>query len=144
MLYCLSLGSSHRLSLRFRRCLQAVLAGMLVLLPITGWSQKTTHTDIAFANTGERELLLDLYLPDGETQPPLIVWLHGGIWRVGSKADVQALDDERAYHPEVMDVRGAVALLDDAARAEMGDQPLPAYGQVWALGFMFVVENWPE
>jgi uncharacterized protein len=59
-------------------------------------------------------------------------------------ADVQALDDERAYHPEVMDVRGAVALLDDAARAEMGDQPLPAYGQVWALGFMFVVENWPE
>jgi len=59
-------------------------------------------------------------------------------------ADVQALDDERAYHPEMMDVRGAVAMLSDEARAEMGDQPLPAYGQVWALGFMFVVENWPE
>ena len=59
-------------------------------------------------------------------------------------ADVQALDDDRAYHPEVMDVRGAVAVLSDEARAEMADQPLPAYGQVWALGFMFVVENWPE
>ncbi len=59
-------------------------------------------------------------------------------------ADVKALDDERAYHPEVMDVRGAVAMLSDEARAEMADQVLPAYGQVWALGFMFVVENWPE
>ncbi len=59
-------------------------------------------------------------------------------------ADVQALDDDRAYHPEVMDVRGAVAMLSDEARAELADQPLPAYGQVWALGFMFVVENWPE
>jgi uncharacterized protein len=59
-------------------------------------------------------------------------------------AEVKALDDEQAYHPEVMDVRGAVAMLADEARAEMADQALPAYGQVWALGFMFVVENWPE
>ena len=26
----------------------------------------------------------------------------------------------------------------------MAGQELPAYGQVWALGFMFVVENWAE
>jgi uncharacterized protein len=43
-----------------------------------------------------------------------------------------------------MDVRGAVALLPEAERGEVADQALPAYGQVWALGFMFVVENWPE
>jgi len=59
-------------------------------------------------------------------------------------APVEALDDERAYHPEVMDVRGAVAALPEAERAEMAGQELPAYGQVWALGFMFVVENWAE
>lgn len=58
--------------------------------------------------------------------------------------EVETLDDERCYHPEVMDVRGAVAALGEAERAEIGDQALPAYGQVWALGFMFVVENWPE
>ncbi|MBA4264678.1 MAG: zinc chelation protein SecC [Comamonadaceae bacterium] len=59
-------------------------------------------------------------------------------------ADVETLEDERTYEPEVMDVRGAVASLPDEARAEIGDQELPAFAQVWALGFMFVVENWPE
>ncbi len=59
-------------------------------------------------------------------------------------ADVETLEDERTYEPEVMDVRGAVAGLPDDARAEIGDQELPAFAQVWALGFMFVVENWPE
>ena len=59
-------------------------------------------------------------------------------------ANVESLEDERTYHPEVMDVRGAVALLPEAERGEVADQALPAYGQVWALGFMFVVENWPE
>jgi uncharacterized protein len=44
----------------------------------------------------------------------------------------------------VKDVRGAVAGLPEAERAEIGDQELPAFAQVWALGFMFVVENWAE
>jgi len=72
--------------------LRMVLASMLLLLPATGWSQMSTHTDLAFANTGERDLLLDLYLPDGVAQAPLIVWLHGGAWRAGSKENVEALD----------------------------------------------------
>jgi uncharacterized protein len=59
-------------------------------------------------------------------------------------SEVETLEDERSYHPEVMDVRGAVASLPEEARAEIGDQELPAFGQVWALGFMFVVENWAE
>lgn len=58
--------------------------------------------------------------------------------------EVQTLEDERTYHPEVMDLRGAVAMLPEAERAEMASQELPAFGQVWALGFMFVVENWAE
>jgi uncharacterized protein len=59
-------------------------------------------------------------------------------------ANVETLEDERSYHPEVMDVRGAVAGLPEAERTEIGDQELPAFAQVWALGFMFVVENWSE
>jgi len=62
-----------------------------LLLPAVAWSQMTTHHDVAFAHTGQRELLLDLYLPDAVTQPALIVWLHGGAWRAGSKADVEVL-----------------------------------------------------
>lgn len=59
-------------------------------------------------------------------------------------AEVKSLEDEHSYHPELLDVRGAVATLPESERADIADQDLPAYGQVWALGFMFVVENWAE
>lgn len=58
--------------------------------------------------------------------------------------EVQTLEDERSYHPELMDVRGAIATLPEAERPSPEDGALPSYGQVWALGFLFVVENWPE
>ena len=59
-------------------------------------------------------------------------------------AEVENLEDEAAYQPEVMDVRGAMLALPAQERAAYGDEPLPSFAQVWALGFMFVVENWPE
>ena len=58
--------------------------------------------------------------------------------------DIESLEDEAAYQPEVMDVRGTMAALPPAERAAYGDEPLPSFAQVWALGFMFAVENWPE
>jgi uncharacterized protein len=59
-------------------------------------------------------------------------------------AEVESLDDESAYQPEVMDVRGAVAALPEDERAALSDDVLPAFAQVWALGFMFAVEAWPQ
>ncbi|MDT8990842.1 UPF0149 family protein [Curvibacter sp. APW13] len=60
-------------------------------------------------------------------------------------AAVDRLDDERAYQPDVVDVRGAVARMTDEERAALPQgEPLPSYAQVWALGFMFAVEAWPE
>jgi len=46
-----------------------------------------THRDIEFARAGQPEhvLKLDLYLPDDVERPPLVVWVHGGAWRAGSK-----------------------------------------------------------
>ncbi len=42
--------------------------------------------NLPFAHDGERELLLDVYLPQAaEVPPPLLVWLHGGDWRGGDK-----------------------------------------------------------
>lgn len=43
--------------------------------------------DIIYAKVGERELKLDLYLPkEAPIKPlPLIIWIHGGGWRNGSK-----------------------------------------------------------
>jgi uncharacterized protein len=69
---------------------------------------------------------------------------------------VESLEDERAYYPEVMDVRGALAAMTEAERAEaqaaissdvdgdIDDDSTPAFGQVWAIGFMFAVESWPD
>ncbi len=57
---------------------------------------------------------------------------------------IESLEEEGAYSPEVMDVRGVMAGLSDAERAELPNEALPAFGQVWALGFMFAVEAWPD
>ncbi len=42
--------------------------------------------DIPFAEVEGRRLLLDLYLPAGDVEAaPLVVYVHGGAWRSGSK-----------------------------------------------------------
>ncbi len=75
-----------------------------------------------------------------------------GLWRKrvaqvrhALDQDPNTLGDEGAYYPDVLDVRGLVARMDEAERARVvGDNPIPSYGQVWALGFMFAVEYWPD
>ena len=59
-------------------------------------------------------------------------------------SEVDSLEDERCYHPEVMDIRGAVADMPPDEQATFKSEDLPAFAQVWALGFMFAVEYWPE
>lgn len=62
-----------------------------------GFSQETTttvessydlRTDIEYAVVDQNRLLLDLYLPKSVKQPPLVVWIHGGAWRSGSKSSM--------------------------------------------------------
>ena len=59
-------------------------------------------------------------------------------------SEVNSLEDDRCYHPEVMDIRGAVADMPAEEQATFSSEELPAFAQVWALGFMFAVEYWPE
>ncbi|MFM2036108.1 MAG: hypothetical protein RL459_1373 [Pseudomonadota bacterium] len=100
-------------------------------------------------------VLLDIGTPDepGEgsfasaEQAEAFMALWGRRWNevvAGLDAKVDRLDDEAAYHPEVMDVRGAIAQLPEAERADMEGQDLPSFGQVWAVGFMYAVEAWPD
>ncbi|MGA2796413.1 MAG: alpha/beta hydrolase fold domain-containing protein [Thermoguttaceae bacterium] len=47
--------------------------------------------DLEYARAGEISLLLDLYLPEKSQGPlPLIIWIHGGAWLGGDKADCPA------------------------------------------------------
>ena len=57
-------------------------------------------------------------------------------------ADVKTLEDDRTFQPEAMDMRGAILSLPEEERPDDGE--IPSFGQIWALGFMFVVENWAE
>ncbi len=59
-------------------------------------------------------------------------------------AQVETLDDERAYHPQLFDMRGLVARMDEAERADIDLDELPAFAQLWALGFMEVVDLWSD
>jgi acetyl esterase/lipase len=44
-------------------------------------------TDIPYANVDGQALALDLHLPAGVANPPLVVYVHGGAWRAGSKTE---------------------------------------------------------
>ena len=64
--------------------------------------------------------------------------------RTALDAEVNSLEDDHCYHPEVVDIRGAVAEMPADEQADFKGEELPAFAQVWALGFMFAVESWPE
>ncbi len=44
-----------------------------------------TLKSILYASAPEKELMLDLYLPEQVSNPYLIIWVHGGAWHSGSK-----------------------------------------------------------
>lgn len=44
--------------------------------------------DIVFATASKKDLKLDLYLPKGNEKPNLVIYIHGGGWRAGSKKSV--------------------------------------------------------
>lgn len=62
------------------------MAIALLLVPYT-FAAEPTHRDIEYARVGDVSLKLDLYLSK-QAKPPLIVYIHGGAWRSGSKSDV--------------------------------------------------------
>ena len=48
----------------------------------------TVVRDVEYARIGEYSLKLDVHLPRARAQSPLIVWVHGGAWRSGSKSNM--------------------------------------------------------
>ena len=48
----------------------------------------TKYSDIVYSKVDGKELKLDIYVPESNTPPPLLIWIHGGGWRMGSKANI--------------------------------------------------------
>lgn len=90
-----------------------------------------TQTDIEYARVGELSLKLDLHRPQGEN-PPLIVYVHGGAWRAGSKSSVPIaklldrgfaiasvdyrLSTQAVFPAQVHDIKAAIRFLRANAR----------------------------
>src|SRR5437762_12898256 len=65
-----------------------------------------TQRDIEYARVGDVSLKLDLYVPVSATAPPLVVWVHGGAWKNGSKNNPSVLRlTERGYAVASLDYR---------------------------------------
>jgi uncharacterized protein len=86
----------------------------------------------SFADDAQRQRFLDLW---SRRTAEVVAALD---------TDIKALDEDAAYAPEVMDVRGALASLPPEERTDIEGEDIPSFAQVWALGFMFAIESWPE
>ena len=94
---------------------------------------------------GEALPLLPMFADAAQQAQFLQLWqLRWNQVELALDTPVERLDDERTFEPEVLDMRGAIASLPDEERAEMSGEDIPSFAQVWALGFMFAVENWPQ
>ncbi|SDO11544.1 UPF0149 family protein [Polaromonas sp. JS666] len=103
-----------------------------VLLAVPAEGEAPDPEGGSFADEGQRERFLTLW---------------NRRWQevaVALDSEVDSLEDDNCYHPEVMDIRGAVAEMAPEERAAFKGEDLPAFAQVWALGFMFAVESWPD
>jgi acetyl esterase/lipase len=123
-----------------RRVFPAVaLCSLFHLLAQAGDSrQSQVIRDIEYARAGEQSLKLDLHLPRSKARSPLIVWVHGGAWRSGSKTDMPLealvgegyaiasvdyrLSTEARFPAQIHDIKAAVRFL----RAHSGDWSVPS------------------
>lgn len=82
------------------------IATVLLAGGICSADETTVWRDIEYAKAGDHPLLLDLYRPDTDGPHPLLVWVHGGAWRRGSK-DNMPLEDlvDRGYAIASVDYR---------------------------------------
>ena len=104
--------------------------GLLLGLPVEG--EEPDEDTGSFASDEQKERFLAL-------------WMQR--WReveTALDAEVDSLEDDACYHPEVMDIRGVVADMPPAEQEAFAKEDLPAFAQVWALGFMFAVESWSD
>jgi acetyl esterase/lipase len=66
---------------------------------------QTVRRDIVYASVDGKDLGLDIHMPDGVTNPPLLVWVHGGMWRVGNKSQVPPVFAQNGFAVASLDFR---------------------------------------
>ncbi|MEZ0386196.1 MAG: alpha/beta hydrolase fold domain-containing protein [Verrucomicrobium sp.] len=62
----------------------AFLASCAAYSPAKVTGEKV-HRNLTFAQTPQKDLRLDLYVPPSDHPVPVVVWIFGGSWKLGSK-----------------------------------------------------------
>jgi acetyl esterase/lipase len=70
-------------------------------------SAKRDYKDVTYATVDGKALGLDIYLPANVASPALIVWVHGGAWYRGTKAQFPKVLVERGFALASLDFRQA-------------------------------------
>jgi len=55
-------------------------------------SPDVTRQEVVFATNGNQSLVLDMYRPNGVTQAPVVVIVHGGSWQHGDRGELSGLN----------------------------------------------------
>ena len=77
-----------------RKAIGSAVALLVLTLCATAQQPATSYnkvSDITYAVVDDRELGLDIYMPSGVDDPPLLVWIHGGRWLYRTKEDINTL-----------------------------------------------------
>ena len=77
-----------------RKAIGSAVALLVLTLCATAQQPTTSYdkvSDIIYAVVDDRELGLDIYMPRGVDDPPLLVWIHGGRWLYRTKEDINTL-----------------------------------------------------
>lgn len=107
--------------------------------PVQAVDTARTAKNIAYSQAGGERTRLDVYAPTDGKDHPVVVWIHGGAWRIGDKALVQSKPgafNDRGYvfvsvnyrfHPAVSykeqagDIAQAIRWVHDHAGGYGGD-----------------------
>lgn len=110
----------------------AVVLAAIVTAGAGAWQAPSTVRFLAYAGSADSPRGVDLHMPAGVPNPPLVVWVHGGAWRQGSRASVRReftehgfaiasvdyrLSTEATFPAMVYDVKAAIRML----RARAGE-----------------------
>ena len=112
------------------RILQLTTATIFITSMYCHSQTAPTHKDITYATADGKELKLDLYLPASPVVDGLLVFVHGGAWRGGSKDGVPKIfpdngiptasiefrqSTEAKFPAQVHDIKAAIRFLREKA-----------------------------
>jgi acetyl esterase/lipase len=83
----------------------ATCAVVIALAPIASAQIEPQYRDVVYGMVDGMDLGLDVYMPANVDSPPLIVFVHGGAWRAGTKDRAPAVFVENGYALASLDFR---------------------------------------